>query len=266
LDAVLALQILRDVSAFLAYVFASATDLKSREVEPRIWIFPALIGMANAILEVYTNISILRSPLTMVSIVVNLIVVSSVAVMAFLRLMGGADLLAVSVFVMLYPFYNSRSVIANTVMRSSSRALLPPLLDVLFVSFLITMFYTIINAIHNLIKLKQIREAINADIISRLIYLLAGRFVTVRDYCSSRVKFCYPLYVRNRVARKTFDVNEDFSEWQRIICSQEAKPDELIICEVGVPYVTLLGVAIIVFITTDIRPLNQIIMTMLGIP
>jgi len=266
LDAVLTLQILRDISALLVYAFASATDLKSREVEPKIWIFPALIGAANTVLEVYSNISMLKSPLTSVSIVVNLIVVSSVAAMVFLRLMGGADLLAVSVFVMLYPFYNSRSVVANTVMRSSSMALLPPLLDVLFISFLIVMFYTVINAMRNLIKLKQFREVIDADIISRLTYLLAGRFVTLRDYCSNRVKFCYPLYVRNRVARKTFDVNEDFSEWQRIICSQEAKPDELIICEVGVPYVTLLGVAIIVFITTDIRPLNQIIMTMLGIP
>jgi len=265
LDAVLILQILRDVSALSAYAFASVTDLRSREVEPKIWIFPALIGAANTILEAYTNISMLKSPLVLVSIIVNLIVVSSVAAMVFLRLMGGADLLAVSVFVMLYPFYNSRSAIANTVMRSSSRALLPPLLDVLFSSFLIVTFYTIINVTRNLIRLKQFRETINVDPISRLIYLLAGRFVTVMDYCSNRVKFCYPLYVQNRVVRRTFDVDEDFSEWQRIICSQEAKPDKLIVCEVGVPYVTLLGVAIIIFITTDIRPLNQIIMLMLGI-
>jgi len=265
LDAVLALQILRDVSAFLAYVFASATDLKSREVEPKIWIFPALIGAANTILEVYANISMLKSPLTLVSIVVNLIVVLSVAAMVFLHLMGGADLLAVSLFVMLYPFYNSRSVIADTVMRSSSEALLPPLLDVVFISFLIVMFYTTINAVHNLVKLKQFRGTINVDSVSRLIYILAGRFVTVRDYCSNRVKFCYPLYVHNKVMRRTFDVNEDFSEWQRIICSQEAKSDELIVCEVGVPYVTLLGAAIIIFIVTDIRPLNQIVMSMLGI-
>jgi len=264
LDAVLILRILRDVSAISAYVFASVTDLKSREVEPKIWIFPALIGVANTILEVYAGISMLKLPLTLVSIVVDLIVVSSVAAMVFLRLMGGADLLAVSVFVMLYPFYNSRSVIANTVMRSSSGALLPPLLDVVFISFLIAMFYTVINSVHNLIKLKQFRGAIDVDIISRLIYLSAGRFVTVRDYCSNRIRFCYPLYVRNRVARRTFDVNEDFSEWQRIICSQEAKPDELIVCEVGVPYVTLLGVAIIIFIFTDIRPLNQVIMSVLG--
>jgi len=265
LDAVLTLQILRDVSALSAYVFASITDLKNREVEPKIWIFPVLIGAANTILEVFADISILKSPLTLISIVINLIMVSSVAVMVFLHLMGGADLLAVSVFVMLYPFYSSRSVIANTVLRSSSAALLPPLLDVMFISFLIMVFYTIINATHNFIKLKQFREAINADIISRLIYLLAGRFILVRDYCSNRVKFCYPLYIRNKVARRTFDVDEDFSEWQRIICSQEAKPDELIVCEVGMPYVTLLGAAIIIFITTDIRPLNQIIIAMLGI-
>jgi len=265
LDAVLILQILRDVSAISVYIFASITDLKNREVEPRIWIFPALIGATNTILEVYADISMLKSPLTLVSIVVNLIVVTSVAIMVFLRLMGGADLLAVAFFVMLYPFYNSRSVIANTVMRSSSGALLPPLLDVLFISFLIAMFYTIINATRNFIKLKQLRETINVDIVSRLIYLLAGRFVTVMDYCSNRVKFCYPLYVRNRVVRRSFDVNEDFFEWQRIICTQEAKPDELIVCEVGVPYVTLLGVAVVVFITADIRPLNQIVMSLLGI-
>ena len=158
-------------STLLTLLYASVSDVKSREVHELIWIPPLLISITlNIIQGTYSNIRMLAFSL----LPALLIFILSIA-----NLMGGADALALLLIGLAHPKFLLIPISFIALIVS----LIPPL--ILMLSYLII----------NIIKYSSIFKEIKCinGVKSKYLLMFLGKPISIKSYLTS--KFLYPLTI-----------------------------------------------------------------------
>lgn len=79
-------------------------------------------------------------------------------------------------------------------------------------------------------------------------YILFGKIVKVEDLQAKR--FYYPIYIPNVIERLTFNVEEDDAYWSNVL--KKLPPDTTIVVTWGIPMVTLISIAIFLYVTSHL--------------
>lgn len=239
---------------------AAVSDWVKREVNPLVWVPPIAVGVILNTLLAKPYMITIRDQLYeevltkhfYVSVTVSVILIAVLAVMSFVfGLIGGADVLALSSFVALYP--SSTNTLALMLEKgieiSGWRTLLliPPILAVLMMYLAIIIPYVIINVVHNILHLNEIK-GYSIPLRRKILYLIIGRIVKVKDLAKRR--FYYPIYVPGVVERITFNIDEDDTLWVDKLSTLE--PDTAIIVTWGIPMVTFLSIAALLYAILDL--------------
>ncbi len=239
--------LLRDVIAALFFVIAGILDWRKREIDPKVWIPPLVVGV---VVNVWRVAQLGVSELDKLSLLVGLVFVAIVAILTFgVKAIGGADLLAVLSLVVLYPFPPLYAVAPLHCISA-----LPPIVEI-FVYYSMTMLGLFIyNLIINLSRLKTL-ESLELPLSKKLFYLATARIMKVNEYL--KTKFYFPVYVPGIVERKSFDVYEDDIEWRKKL--QGLDGDTPLIASWGIPTVTFIAVSLLIYLLLRSSPLALVL-------
>lgn len=230
--------------AILTFVVAGVFDWRNREVDPRIWIAPIVVGIIFNFF--YITFQAYDKTILLFQIGIAAFFVLTIAILVFVvNLLGGADFMAISTFVALYPF--NRLAIAKSVVLGNRCVFLfnlfPPVLWLLAIYSMIMLFIIIRNVIHNLFVYRSIKE-MRIPIHKKVFYMAFNRFMTVDEYM--RKRFYYPVYVPGVVDRVTFDIYEDDADWKKKL--GVLPKDTIIVVSWGIPMVSFLSISATIYI------------------
>ncbi|MEM4040549.1 MAG: hypothetical protein QXM83_01880 [Ignisphaera sp.] len=258
LDVVVIGVILKCIVSYVVYSYAAFSDWIKREINPLVWIPPIVFGIAinvtsiknigNHIKIVYTSFVELHLYL---SIVLSILMILLLSVLSFvLGLIGGADVLCTIAFISMYPSNIELLVLAqNLNYLSNSDTLLlilflPPIVIIFILYSLIVFTYMIYNVVYNIIHVKELKKH-QITLRKMLHYILFGKIVKVENLQAKR--FYYPIYIPNVLERLTFNVEEDDTYWINVL--KKLSPDTTIVVTWGIPMVTLISIAIFLYVT-----------------
>lgn len=246
--------LIKTIVIFISYGYAALSDYIKREINPLVWIPPIALGVAiNIILSrhisdlvpYYTNVI---NTHVVLSVIVALIIIVLTSVLSFiLGLMGGADVLALAAFASLYPanmemLYASISKGLFTNSRLFIVLLLPSVIIVLLLYLVILILLIAINILYNIVHMNRIRR-IQAPLYKKVIYLMFGRVIRIKDFVSKR--FYYPIYVPGVIERITFNIDEDYKLWIERLRSMDQ--ETVIVATWGIPMVTFITAVVYVY-------------------
>jgi len=226
---------------------AGVWDWRKREIDPRLWIAPIVIGIVvNTYRALYFGIS----GLDVLSVMLELLFLVVIGLLVFcLRVLGGADLLALATLVALYPFppipYYASSI---SLLRYAS--LLPPLLEILTYYSFAMIILLVYNVLSNLRRLRMLKR-IDIPLRRKVLYLISARILTLDEFMSKR--FYFPVYVPGVINRKSFNVYEDDREWRERLRGLNA--DYLVIACWGIPTVSFIAVSLLIYLLLRFSPL-----------
>ncbi|MGC9148473.1 MAG: A24 family peptidase C-terminal domain-containing protein [Sulfolobales archaeon] len=241
---------------FLGYIIAlvmlaigSYSDIKTREIDPKLWIFSGVIAsiiyitrLGESDLLIYTLLSLL-APLL-------------VFLLAFLGFMGYADFFAFLVLVFLIPKPLTKDLI------------LPPLIIILLLSDLILLFYSLPMSIASMRYYSFVAAKCSSHL-KTLLIIFTGYPQSIKKYLMSKYMFplVYPVKEGSEtkwICRSTFDIEEEPEYYKdlfkKLIDEDPLLKDQVIIVSWGAPYVfyVFLGVLIYPFVAQYIEELFAI--------
>lgn len=228
----------------LTFIVAGVSDWRSREVDPRIWIAPIVVGIIFNFF--YITFQAYDKTILLLQIGIAIFFVLTIAILVFaVNLLGGADFMAISTFVSLYPF-NRLAIVKSIILRNRYVFLFnlfPPVLWLLAIYSIIMLFIVIRNVICNLFVYRGIKE-MKIPIHKKVFYMVFNRFMTIDEYM--RKRFYYPVYVPGVVSRVTFDIYEDDIDWKKKL--ETLPKDTVIVVSWGIPMVSFLSISAIIYI------------------
>ncbi|MCS7111156.1 MAG: prepilin peptidase [Ignisphaera sp.] len=229
----------------ITFSIAAAKDWRTREINPSVWIPSLAVGLPLGVIKALNGLTVYQ----LLSIIISLVIVSSVAVLVFVfKLMGGADFLAITSFTVVYPYvqytpfmyrWNS-SMIANL---SSVILVLPPIVAVLIVYTVVMTLFLIYNILHNL-KHMDFLGSLETPLHKKLYIVLFHRIVDVDTIY--RKRFYYPILVPGRIERRSFDVYEDDLIWREKL--SDIPKGTRIVASWGIPMVTFFSISTFIYL------------------
>jgi len=245
LDTLFLNELARAIVASATFLYAGIEDWRKRDISPWTWVPGAAVGVSLSTLEVFY---LGLNPFLLVSLIVTLLIVVAFAIAVFLlRAMGGADFLAVACLASLMPFPFLR------LHGLLGRSIVPPLLHVMLYSALLSLAPVIANVVHNA-RRKHLFDSLRLSGLRRVKLFLTARVLTIEEL--ERKRFYYPLYVPGVVDRSSFDVEEDDRAWVEKLREAGAR---LVVATWGVPTVTLLCVATLIYLSLGVSPIDAAI-------
>jgi len=238
MDIVYLLQILYSL---VMLIHTSILDIKSREVDPKIWLFYLPLAIF-----LYFNIQ----KINIVLYIIIFIITNSLTYILYkLSMIGGADVIAI----ILLSLGNS-SVTPIIYLNNLTTIGLEPLIILLYSSFLIT-----IIGIINLIK--NVKYTKNMSIYDRILLGFNGKRMKVKEFINS--KFYFPLTViddnGNMSLRTNFSVEEDDKYWREkyleLIKKGVITGEEYIWVSWGVPVLPFICAGYIISLVVGCFPL-----------
>jgi hypothetical protein len=161
-----------------------------------------------------------------------------------IKIIGGADFLAVASFIALYPF-NRLLVLgySKNIIVLQLLFFLPPILWVLIIYSVIMISLILFNLLNNLRFHKEIKT-LRVPLTNKILYTLFCRFMYVKEY--RRKKFYYPVYVQSIISRVSFNIYEDDEVWKQRLSNI---PDNLVIVvSWGIPMITFMSLAVATYL------------------
>ena len=239
--------LLRDSIAISTLSIAGIWDWRKREIDPRLWIAPIVVGIA---VNMYRVLYFGMRSLDILSVILELLFLAVVGLLVFyLRALGGADLLALASLIALYPFPPIPSY-ALSLSLLHATSLLPPILEILAYYSLAMAILLIYNVLSNLRRLRML-ERVNMSLCRKVLYLVSARILTLDEFIKKR--FYFPVYVPGIIDRKSFDVYEDDMEWRERLRGLSA--DYLVIASWGIPTVSFMAVSLLIYLLLRFSPL-----------
>jgi preflagellin peptidase FlaK len=191
----------------LALTYTSWLDLRTREVEPKLWLYFSTLLLAVSLLESPLMLGVLDESLLLIQLLGGALAVGLMAALYYAGMMGGGDLFASTMILAAHPW--------PPLLRP---LLLPFLLDILVysaISFLVIvpliMIYNILFHRDDLRRLERLR--------SKLVAAATGIPVRVGDYVRSS-SWLFPLEdyrSGERMFRHSFDIDEEPDEHRRML-------------------------------------------------
>ncbi len=232
----------------ITFSIAAINDWRTREVNPYIWIPSLAIGLFLGIFKALNGLTIYQ----IISLVISLVIVCSVAILVFVfKLMGGADFLAITSFITVYPYtpsipfrfsiYGTNSLIITDLLNII--IILPPILSVLLVYTIVMMFFLIYNIVHNM-KYMNFLNSFKAPLHRKLYFILFHRIIDIDVLFKER--FYYPIFIPGRIERRSFDVYEDDLMWREKL--KDMPRGTVIVVSWGIPMVTFFSISIFIYL------------------
>ncbi len=225
------------VTAISMLVITSYIDVKTREIDPRIWLPFIVVGAALAIYRV--ELDPITAPLY---IVVSMISPAVLLAMSLVGMMGLADPIAMAIVAILIP-------------QPPGHLVLPPSLVILAISTVLMLVGLVIPiSILNLRSIGEIKRYCGSPY-KAVIVCMTGFPIKAERFIATRFLYplIYPVLENESIiwrCRETFDINEDPSVYRgtirELIEKRLLKGGEKIYATWGVPYILfiLLGTAL----------------------
>lgn len=161
------------------------------------------------------------------------------------NMIGGADVIVATEISLLFPL---PSIYKYTLLAKESiiPIYFPPILPILLYTNLLIAIFVPFNILYNLLKYKNIYHSINANTITKIILLAIAKPVKARDYLSLKHRYLLEEFkiTRNgvkRIIRTTFNINEEYTDHQKLIRKLINEgllnPDDYVIITYGIPYI-----------------------------
>lgn len=242
-------EVIRIGCATIIFSIAAVMDWKTREINPYIWLPLLLIGIPLGAFRSLNGLTVYQ----IISLVVSVIVVCIIAILTFLlKLMGGADFLAIASFTALYPYtlptttfsYQMHTLNFNIIVYLLNFVLiLPPILTVLLIYTLIMLLFLIHNILHNL-KYVDFLKNLAIPLHRKIYFILFHRIVNIGTIFKKR--FYYPIFIPGYVERNGFNIYEDDLEWRKKL--QGMPWEATIVASWGIPMVTFFSISTLIYI------------------
>ena len=240
--------------------YTSILDIKTREVEPRLWVLPGVAVGLLSLLELPAVLGRVGLVELLASLAGSGIVVLAILAMYLAGMMGGGDLFASALILAAHPW--------PFLLRDVMPALLPLFFYASLAAALPSIYFLTLNLLRyrgELARLEDCGPLCKA-------YLAATSLpVRVSDYLSSRTWF-FPLEMvgenGSRTLRRSFDVEEEPSEHRerlrRLVEAGVLSPSERIWVSYGIPFLVPLLVGYLAYLAVGGEPLLRLIATITG--
>ncbi|MEZ0290547.1 MAG: A24 family peptidase C-terminal domain-containing protein [Sulfolobales archaeon] len=216
---------------------SSYSDIKSREVDLRIWILFGVIGSIVFIMRFYVERDLL------VYLLLSLIAPLIILPLSLANMIGFADFLAVLVLSILIPKPLYREL------------LLPPSLTILLISNIVYVIVLTPFIIRNMLFSRLIADKCDSAF-KRFIIILTGLPMRISSFLESRFMFplVYPVKRDDKlvwVCRSSFDINEESQAYRdslkKLLDERLVSSDDIIIVSWGAPYILFLFIGALLY-------------------
>lgn len=241
------LELAKAAIAIAVFSVAAVMDWRRREIHELTWapsiVGGALINVAQWIRGIGGSNPI--SHLRLLQLGASLALLLVVIVLFLLKLVGGADVLAIAALVSLYP-YSALAPEPHLGLSPISlmARVLPPTASVLALYAVIMAAYLLYNATRNLYRRRAL-AALSLPPFKRLVVVVFHRVMTVEEFLRSR--FYFPVIIPGLLERHTFDVDEDDAAWRAKL--SHLPQSTVIVASWGVPMVSFLSVAVLIYVS-----------------
>jgi len=214
----------------------SYSDIKTREIDPRLWLFFGVVAAAIYMNRLGESDLILY---TLFSLLAPLVVL----LLVLLGFMGYADFFAFLVLVFLMPKPLDHDMI------------IPPAILILLLSDLILLIYTLPMIMLNARYHRFIRDRCGS-LTKSLLIILTGYPMNIKKYLNSR--FMYPLIYPIKegsnikwICRSTYDIAEEIEDYKtrfkNLVTEEPSLENQLIIVSWGAPYVLFVFLGVVIY-------------------
>ncbi len=249
---IILIELVASLTTIVIFTLAGVLDWWWREIPPTLWIMPVIIGISVNILyyflycsNYFATICKYQFQLQLLQLILSLILLCIISILVFIiKIIGGADFLAVASFIALYPF-NRLLVLgySENIIVLQLLFFLPPILWVLIIYSVIMISLILFNLLNNLRFHKEIKT-LRVPLTNKILYTLFCRFMYVKEY--RRKKFYYPVYVQSIISRVSFNIYEDDEVWKQRLSNI---PDNLVIVvSWGIPMITFMSLAVATYL------------------
>ncbi|ALU12582.1 hypothetical protein EYM_05410 [Ignicoccus islandicus DSM 13165] len=194
-DVIFGLEISKLVLALGVMGYAAYSDLKTREIEPKLWL-TGIIGAALTLIELYlvSGLSVALFKLLLLELVFSLIIFPFLYVSYKMAMLGGADMLAYLFLSLTVPWYP---------LFLGLRAITPvPILTLLHATIL-AILIALVRLISNLLnpEFRKFLKENKIGLLGTLHYGLSGKVMKAKEYL--RTDFWYLIHeIENGIVKK----------------------------------------------------------------
>ena len=236
------------------FTYLSALDVKTREIDPKIWIFLIPIVVLLTVIEIISYGVYAVISLFVIGVIINTVIA---ILFYYFNLFGGADMFGLITLSMAVPIYNN--VLYNRLI------ILEQLLIPLYAS-VIGITLSIIFFIYNVVK-KNWNKLPNVGNKGKILLLFMGVPVTINRYVNG-MKFFYPLTIykcqeikKNNPCtisiRYSFNIDEEYQDHIQRLKGYLNKGlvlgDDIVWVTYGLPFIVNLTIAYaLILVNTDI--------------
>jgi hypothetical protein len=251
------LEVVISLTTLITFTLAGISDWKWREISPIFWIAPTTIGVAvNVLYYLHHNAACFTIlcknvfQLQLLQLVLSSIVLGAVGILTFvIKVVGGADFLAITSFTALYPFNRLLTLnCTESALMLRIYLFLPPTLCILIIYSVIMIFLIPFNVLSNIVKFSKEIKTLKMPTLSKIFYIFFCKFMYLEEY--RKKKFYYPVYIPQFVSRISFSIYENDAEWKEKLSN--VPNDTIIIASWGIPMITFLSLATSIYITAYI--------------
>ncbi len=221
-------------------LYASVLDIRTREIEPRLWLFSGMVLFAIMLLEeavCFSKGDVLRLALG------TLIILVAVGGLYYSGLIGGGDLFSLIVISTSHQ-WNPFSVVRGSPGVVELPFVLPVVLYASIAAALYSVLLCIVNLTVNLKELKRVPGKM------KIVYMFTALPLRARDLKNKR--FWYPLerpWDKKKKFRSTFDVCEDDTIIRRkvesLIAHGALNENQKLWCTYGIPFIVYITIGYI---------------------
>jgi hypothetical protein len=228
------------IFSLIIFSIASAQDLRSREVNPILWLVSGFVGIMLLILRFdHIIIEIL---------ILNIIFSMIILILSLTGFMGFADFFGYLILSILMP----RPLFEDLI--------LPPILIIMLFSNIFLALYVAPSIFKSFKKIFFIRSVCSSRLRSFMI-ALTGSPMTIDNFLRSR--FMYPLIYPQEnnekiiwTCRSSYDINEDPEKFKedlrRLLNKNLVSKDDLVIASWGAPYLVFVLIALATYPITSV--------------
>ncbi len=243
---------------FIVLIYFSILDIKYRDIPDRqVWAslagaiilflasIPLHIGYGIEFFIAYLAVSLFLGPILFYGLYKT-------------DMIGGADVVVVAEIALLLP---TPDIYSYTLMARESLMPIrfPPILPILLYSNLLIVVIIPFNIVYNMLRYRSVYSSLKTSFSKKLVLLATAKPVKAIDYLKLKHRYLLEEFRVTehgveRSIRTSFDINEEYTDHQRIvkelIDKGLIKPDEYIVVTYGIPYLVplLLGTALFMVI------------------
>lgn len=259
-NVVTVLEALKACIVAVTLIYTSILDIRTREVEPRLWLLPGILAGALSLLELPLITRRVGAAELATHLAGSGLVVAAILAMYLIGMMGGGDLFAATLMLAAHPW--------PFLLRDAMPALLPLLFYASLAAVTPSLYFLAVNMLRHRGELSRLH---GCNLICKAYMATTSLPVRVSDYIESKAWF-FPLEMvgedGSRTLRRSFDVEEEPSEHRerlrRLVEAGVLNPAERIWVSYGIPFLVPILAGYLAYLALGGEPLLRLIASITG--